>query len=75
MAPGELRRRILAAISIPCLIFAGLLAWQAYASLSGRSASLPTWQIYLYFAVALVLMVLFFAGLRARHRPSDPPEP
>jgi uncharacterized membrane protein YidH (DUF202 family) len=80
MSSAEVRRRLLAAISIPCLIGAGLLAWQAYAALTGRAPSLPTWQIYLYFAIALVLMILFFAGVRARHRPlnnhgTPPPEP
>jgi hypothetical protein len=74
MAPADLRRRLLAAVSIPSLIFAGLLAWQAYSAMTGRGPSLPPWRIYLHFAAALVLMVLFFAGLRARHRrpPDDP---
>lgn len=75
MNPRDLRRRILAALSIPCLIFAGLLAWQAYASLTGKGAALPPWQSYLYMVIATLLMALFFAGLRARHHPPDDPEP
>ena len=72
MNPRDLRRRLLAAFSIPCLIFAALLAWQAYASLTGKGAPLPPWQSHLYIVIATLLMTLFFAGLRARHRPNDP---
>ena len=72
MTPRDFRRRLLAAFSIPCLIFAALLAWQAYSSLTGKGAPLPTWQSYLYIAIATLLMTLSFAGIRARHRPNDP---
>lgn len=76
----QIRKRLLAAFSIPCLIVAGLLAWRAYSAMTGRGPAFPDWQIYLYFAIALVLMILFFAGVRARHRSPDdsdrsPPEP
>ena len=70
MSP-ELRRRFLAAIGFPCLIFAGLLGWQGYAAMRGHGPSLPAWQIYLYFILAAALMAVFFAGVRARHRPHD----
>ena len=77
MTPRQLRRRLLAACSVPCLIVAGLLGWRAYLSLSGQGPALPAWQTYLYLALAVILMALFFAGVRARHTTSDdpPPEP
>jgi hypothetical protein len=75
MTPAPFRRRLLAALSIPCLIFAGLLGYQAYLSLSERGPALPTWQTYLYLAAAVALMALFFAGVRARHAPPDDGSP
>ncbi len=64
-------RRLLAAVSFPCLIVAALLAWRAYQAAAGRLGPVPAWQVTLYAVGAAAAVGVGLAGVRQRHRRGD----
>ena len=63
-------RRWLARLSFPFLVFAAILAWEAYQADKGERGPVPQWRITLYAIGAGACLLLGFAGVRERHRSS-----
>lgn len=64
-------RRWLARLSFTFLILALVLGYDAYGSYRGFGRTMPIWRIYTEFAIALVCLILAFAGIKARHTPPE----
>jgi peptidoglycan/LPS O-acetylase OafA/YrhL len=61
-------KRLMAAMSFSFLIIGAFIAWDAYGALRGFGRNIPTWQIVLEFAGALVCVILAMVGAKIRHQ-------
>lgn len=68
-------RRWLARLSWSFLILGLALGYDAWRAHTGRGQPLPEWRIWLQYVAALVFIVLFMAGVKARHHPDAGPPP
>lgn len=65
-------RRWLARLGFPFLVLAFVLAWEGRRASAGRGGSVDPDRVTLYYAGAAVLGAAGLAGVRERHRRSDP---
>lgn len=57
----------LARLGYSFFIIAGVLAWEIYRVLSGRTAAVSRWQVALYVVAGSMAVAMGIAGMRARH--------
>jgi hypothetical protein len=62
-----MNRRLLASLSFPAVILAGLLAWSAYKEAT-RAPAPQSWRIGLYCLSAGLCLGIAARGIRERHR-------
>ena len=65
-------RRWLTRLSFAFLVMAFALAWEGHRASTGERGPEAKGRVTLYYAGAVVLAGLGFAGVRERHRPGEP---
>jgi hypothetical protein len=66
-------KRWLGRLSFSFLIVGVVLAWESYQAHAGRRANVPPWRVPAFATASVILIALFFVGIRFRHRRDDEP--